>query len=307
MANQGFRPHDRIVTTALSEMFTSRITRVFLSTFADQAGFLLTLSVLAIAVVGTPSFGQVRAGNRPSFEVASIKPSKTNSAVTAGVGHGQGGGRNITVKMLIALAYRVREFQIAGGPGWIGSDRFDVEGKAEDPRADPDQLRLMLQSLLEDRFQLKLHRQNKEAPIFALVVSKDGPKITLVPDQTSPTVNGPAQPEAGPNRGAMRIGRGSLVGNAVTLSLFAQLLSQRLDRTVVDKTHLDGRFDIQLHWTPDVGEAALDPGGNPLPPADSAGPSIFTAIQDQLGLKLESTKGPVDLVIIDHVEKPSAN
>ena len=208
--------------------------------------------------------------------------------------------------MLIAAAYRVKEFQIGGGPRRIGSDRFDVEKKAENPRADPDQLRLMLQSLLEDRFQLELHRGNEQAPIYALVVAKDGPKINLAPDQTSPPVNGPAQQGAGPNRGAMRIGGGSLVGNAVTLSLFTRLLSQRLDRTVVDKTNLDGRFDIRLYWTPDVGEVALDPGGNPLPPANATGPSIFSAIQEQLRLRLESTTGPIDLIIIDHVEKPSA-
>jgi uncharacterized protein (TIGR03435 family) len=105
----------------------------------------------------------------------------------------------------------------------------------------------------------------------------------------------------------MRIGRGSLVGNAVMLSLFTRLLSQRLDRTVVDKTNLDGRFDIQLYWTPDVGEVALDPGRNSLPPVNSSGPSIFAAIQEQLGLILETTKGPVDLIIIDHVEQPSAD
>ena len=294
--------------TALSEMLASlRSMKVLLCGFADQAAFWLTLSFVAIAAIGAPSFGQSRSGLRPSFEVASIKPSKTNSGVTAGVGNGQGGGRNITLKGLIAAAYRVQEFQIVGGPRWIGSDRFDVEGKAENPRADPDQLRLMLQSLLEDRFQLKLHRENKQAPIYALVVAKDGPKIKLAPDQTSPPVNGPAEQGAGPNHGAMRIGGGSLVGNAVTLSLFIRLLSQRLDRTVVDKTNLDGRFDIRLYWTPDVGEVALDPGGNPLPPADATGPSIFTAIQEQLGLRLESTTGPVDLIIIDHVEKPSAN
>ena len=284
-----------------------RSMKVLLSGFADQAAFWLTLSVVAIAAIGAPSFGQSRSGLRPSFEVASIKPSKTNTGVTVGVGSGQGGGRNVTLKMLIAAAYRVQEFEIVGGPRWISSDRFDVEGKAEDPKADPDQLRLMLQSLLEDRFQLKLHRENKEAPIYALVVAKDGPKIKRAPDQASPPVSGPAQQGAGPIRGAIRIGGGSLVGNAVTLSLFTRLLSQRLDRTVVDKTNLDGRFDIRLYWTPDVGEVALDPGGNPLPPADATGPSIFTAIQEQLGLRLESTTGLVDLIIIDHVEKPSAN
>jgi uncharacterized protein (TIGR03435 family) len=109
---------------------------------------------MAIAAIQAPSFGQSRAGTRPSFEVASIKPGKTDRGVTAGVSNGQGGGRNMTLKMLIALAYRVhayrvQEFRIVGGLRWIGFDRFDVEGKAEDPRADPDQLRLMLQSLLE--------------------------------------------------------------------------------------------------------------------------------------------------------------
>ena len=110
-------------------------------------------------------------------------------------------------------------------------------------------------------------------------------------------MNGPAQPGAGPNRGAIRIGRGSLIGNAVMLSLFARLLSQRLDRPVIDRTHLNGRFDIQLNWTPDVGETSLDPGGNPLPPSDPSGPSLFTAIQEQLGHKLEPARAPVDLLI----------
>ena len=264
-------------------------------------------AAIAIVAIATASFGQAPAGKRASFAVASIKPDKTDRPVTLGVGNGQGGGRNVTLKMLIALAYQVQEFQISGGPGWIGSDRFDVEGKAEDPKADPSQLRLMLQSLLEDRFQLKLRSETREAPVYALVVANGGPKIKLVADQTTPTVNGPAQPGAGPNRGAMRIGRGSLVGNAVMLSLFARLLSQRLDRPVIDRTHLNGRFDIQLNWTPDVGETSLDPGGNPLPPSDSGGPSLFTAIQEQLGLKLERARAPVDLLIVERVEKPSAN
>ena len=91
------------------------------------------------------------------------------------------------------------------------------------------------------------------------------------------------------------------------LSLFARMLSQRLDRLVIDRTHLGGRFDIQLNWTPDVGETGLDPGGNPLPQADAGGPSLFTAIQEQLGLRLEPTKAAVELVIVERVEKPSAN
>jgi uncharacterized protein (TIGR03435 family) len=176
----------------------------------------------------------------------------------------------------------------------------------------------MLQSLFEDRFKLKVHRETKPSPVYALVLAKGGPKIKLSADQISPEVDGPAPPGAGPNRGAIRIGVGNLIGNAVTLSWFASMLSQRMDRLIVDKTNLPGRFDIRLQWTPSPGENPFDPGGNRLPTAvidmsgatvtlDSSGPSIFSAIQEQLGLKLESTKAPVDVLVIDHVEKPSEN
>jgi uncharacterized protein (TIGR03435 family) len=140
-------------------------------------------------------------------------------------------------------------------------------------------------------------------------VAKGGPKAKLSADQASSSdVNGPSPPgAAGPNHGAFHLGPGSMIGNAVTLALFTRFLSQRLDRIVIDKTNLAGRFDIQLKWTPDEGEAPFDPGGNPLPPADSSGPSIFTAIQEQLGLKLESARGPVEVLVIDHVEQPTAN
>jgi len=244
----------------------------------------------------------------PKFAVTSVKPNKTNCCVSGGVGNGGSLNRNLTLRMLIGTAYRVQEFQISGGPGWIASDRFDVEGKAEDPKADFDQLRLMLRSLLEDRFKLKLHRETTESPVYALVVGKDGPKIRSSADQTSPDVNGPSPPEAtGPNHGAFRFAPGSMIGNAVHLSLFTRFLSQRLDRLVIDKTKLTGRFDIQLQWTPDIGENPLDLGGNAIPPADPSRPSIFAAIQEQLGLRLEPTKAPVEVLVIDHVEKPSAN
>jgi uncharacterized protein (TIGR03435 family) len=122
--------------------------------------------------------------------------------------------------------------------------------------------------------------------------------MKLSADQISPEVSGPAPLGAGPNHGAITYGNGSLIGNAVTMALFTKMLSGSLDRTIVDKTNLTGRFDLQLQWTP----------GDLLPPAaDSSGISIFAAIQEQLGLKLESQKGPVEMFIIDSVEKPSAN
>jgi uncharacterized protein (TIGR03435 family) len=180
--------------------------------------------------------------------------------------------------------------------------------RKSNPNAGPDQVRLMLRSLLEDRFQLKLHREIRESSVYALEVGRGGLKMKPSADQTSADVSGPSPPGAGPNHGAIRIGAGSLIGNAVTMPLFTRMLSQRLDRTVVDKTNLAGRFDLQLQWTPDVGETPFSPGGDVLPPAvDSSGVSIFTAVQEQLGLKLESQKGPVEMFVIDSVEKPSGN
>lgn len=250
---------------------------------------------------------------RPEFAVTSVKPNHTGCCTSGGVGNGGGGGKNVTLKELIAFTYRIQQFQISGGPGWVGSDRFDVEGRAEDSKTDFDQLRLMLRSLLEDRFQLKVHRETKESPAYALVVGKGGPKIKLSSDQASGDVNGPAPPGAGPNRGVIRIGVGNLVGNAVTLSRFATMLSPRLDRLVIEKTNLAGRFDIRLQWTPSPAESLfevpteiIDMNGVAVGP-DPSGPSIFSAIQEQLGLRLESTRAPIDLLVIDHAEKPSEN
>ena len=210
----------------------------------NTAGMLAGAGALVMAVLNPPEIrAQSQTTGRLEFEVASIKPTKANGPVSAGVGNGGVRERNVTLKMLIALAYRLQEFQISGRSAWIGSDRFDVDAKASDPTADPDQLRLMLRSLLEDRFKLKLHRETKESSVYALIAGKDGPKIKLSADQTR-EINGPALPGAGPNRGAMRIGAGSLIGNAVTLSLFTRILSQRLDRAIIDKTNLTGRFDI---------------------------------------------------------------
>jgi uncharacterized protein (TIGR03435 family) len=242
------------------------------------------------------------------FEVASIKPDKSDIPPMFGVGNGGASERNVTLKTLIGLAWRVQEFEIFGGPAWIGSDRFDVEAKAADPKADPNQLRLMLRSLLEDRFQLTLHRETRESAVYALTIGRGGPTIKLSHDQSADVVNGPAAPGAGPNHGAIRIGAGSLVGNAVTMALFTRTLSQRLDRVVIDRTNLSGRFDIRLQWTPGPGEVRYDPGGNLLPPVTYlSGPSIFSAIQEQLGFKLESAKAPVEVLIIDRAERPSAN
>ena len=182
-----------------------------------RLGVALAISAVLVGQTRRPR-GRNSRSHRSSRTIPDV-------ALPGGVGNGGGGGKNVTLKELIAFTYRIQQFQISGGPRWIGSDRFDVEGKAEDPKADFDQLRLMLRSLFEDRFKLKVHRETKESPAYALVVGKGGPKIKLSRDQSPENVDGPAPPGAGPNHGAIRIGVGNLVGNAVTLSWFASMLS----------------------------------------------------------------------------------
>ena len=225
-----------------------------------------------------------------------------------------------TLKMLLTLAYTVREFQISGGPKWIDSDRFDINARAEhsagsDPSSEPsgppppmtdaerktmqEQMAQRLQALFADRFQLVVHHETKEQQVYALVVGKNGSKLQL-------------SQGANARQGMMRMGRGSVEGQGVALDVLVQAISRQLGRPVIDRTGLMGRYDIKLQWTPDPGQNATPLGGGPLPgaeppPTDPNGPSIFAALQEQLGLRLESEKAPVDLIVIDRVEKPSEN
>lgn len=254
-----------------------------------------------------------------TFEVASIKPSPPDEQHFM-IQFQPGGGlraTGVTLKMLITQAYDVREFQVSGGPGWINTERYDIVARPEhnadsdlppeDPRKMSDeqrktlgeQLRARLVALLADRFRLKVHRETQQAPAYALVVGKNGPKLK--------------QAEAGSEaRGRMRMGRGELNGDGVKLEFLAQVLANQLGRPVVDKTGLTGNYDIKLAWTPDPGQPAPPPLGpppglEPSPVPDPSGPSIFTAIEEQLGLRLESQKGPIETIVIDSVEKPSEN
>jgi uncharacterized protein (TIGR03435 family) len=239
---------------------------------------------------------------RPEFAVVSIKPNHADCCTGSGIGRGGSHGTHVTLQGLIELAYRVPPFQVSGGPGWVRSDRFDVECKADDPKTDNDHLRLMLQSMLEERFGLKIHREMKESSVYELVTSKNGPKVKSSPDQSSQDDASPPKPGGGPNHGGFLVGKGILIGNAVRMAQFATVISPQLERMVVDKTKLAGRFDIELRWLPDAREIGQDTtqGSPDLP-------SIFTAVQEQLGLKLESAKGRVEMIVIDRAEKPSAN
>lgn len=258
-----------------------------------------------------------------SFEVASIKPSE-------GDGHmvriqTSPGGRytasGVNLRMLIQQAYDVKDFQISGGPAWISSTPFDIVAKAENPDVNREQVKLMLQSLLAERFHLKFHRETRELPVYALVVGKNGHKLHLSEIQPntdgtpakSPGAGDPAAPggagSAKPAGAMMRMGRGQLDAQMTPIAALANMLAQQLGRPVIDKTDLKGSYDFKLEWTPDETAHRLIGGGgaDAPPPADSSGPSVFTAVQEQLGLRLESQKGPVEILVIDSVEKPSGN
>jgi bla regulator protein blaR1 len=270
----------------------------------------------------------------PSFEVASIKPNKSGDrGMFFQIPHG---GRfravNVGVKMLIGYAYNIRDFQISGGPGWLNSEKYDIEAKTEGAASDDpmklseeqrkhqeDQLRLMVQSLLADRFKLTIRQETKELPVYALAIAKNGPKLQAAKEiPASPAPSTPQGPKGAPLKGrGMMMRPGQLTGQSAPVSFLAQALSQQLGRTVIDKTGLAGIYDFTLEWAPDERQPQMfkgagdgEPGRAPTesaPPPDSSGPSIFTAVQEQLGLKLESQKGPVEILVIDQVDRPTEN
>lgn len=250
-----------------------------------------------------------------SFEAASIKPSEPGGRgiqVMMAPG-GRITTKNVNVRFLLQQAYGVRDFQITGGPGWMGSERYDIVAKAEgDEDVTPEQVRVMMQSLLADRFKLKLHRETKEMPVYALVVGKNGPKLKETSDEELPPIPAGEGPGRGGARGGnmqIRMGRGLINGMGMTTEILATQLANQLGRTVIDKTNLTGRYTVKLEWTPEQGQGVAivqrEGGGDAPPPSD--GPTIFTALQEQLGLKLESQKGPVAIIVIDSIEKPSEN
>ncbi len=281
---------------------------------------------VSLMILGLSYAPQGRA-QKPAFEVASIKPnhSGTGNVMLRIEPGGRLSASNVTLKILLQTAYGVKDSQISGAPGWFDSDHFDVEAKPEDapaagqPKLGRDdreeQMKLMLQTLLADRFKLTLHHDTKELPLYALVVAKNGPKFhaaAVAPGDSAPPPPGPSgAPPGAPamRHGIMMNGRGELTMTGATLERFADILSRQVGRLVVDKTGLKGEYDFTLKWTPDEGQGTMrgGPPGVAAPPPEASGPTIFTALQEQLGLKLETQKGPVDTIVIDHVERPSEN
>jgi uncharacterized protein (TIGR03435 family) len=275
--------------------------------------FIATATAI-VSLHAAPQEGQ------PAFEVASIKRDVSGQP---GPQYRMFPGFTVqraTLKDLVVMAYLVHDFQVSGGPGWINSDRYNIEAKAEAPPAFNTEYRTLqlrrLQTLLQDRFKLALHRETKELPVYELTVAKGGPKLpppsclqrdpgdlfTIAPGKTMMDYCGFG---GFPGRGRYQASSGSMAE-------FAGALGLPLGRTVVDKTGITGRFRMELTFAPDTSTIPFPDAGGPGRPADAApptdlGPDIFTAIQEQLGLKLESGKGPVEVLVVDHVEKPSEN
>jgi uncharacterized protein (TIGR03435 family) len=239
-------------------------------------------------------FAQQAAGP-PAFEVASIKPSLEPPGSVVGIFESKGriSAKNVTLKRCVRGAYDVLEPQIIGGPKWVDQDRYYIEAKATVPAGDHE-LMLMLQTLLADRFKLVLHREQRTIPGYRLVLGKGGLR---------------AQASA-PDRGSVgHSQRGRIEAEGCTMAQLALKLAEVLQQPVLDATGVAGRFDLKLEWTPDDMQAkapsADERAGNA--PEAGAGPSVFAALQEQLGLKLELGKIPAQVLVIDSAEKPSEN
>jgi uncharacterized protein (TIGR03435 family) len=271
----GSRLVDRIeVLLAHGRVFSPVVSR---GRVAVSAVALLLCMIAGAAAPRLLAFAQ----ERPTFEAATIKPSDPDhvGAQMFSPGPGRFTAMTATLKDLVAWANGVRRFQVSGGPGWFDSDHYDISAKA-DGAPNFTILRPMLRTLLEDRFRLGLHRETRELPVYELVVGKSGPKMRQVD-------------VAGLGVGT---GRGRLSGKGTDIATFAQGLSDQVDRVVVNRTGLAGFYEFTLTWAADD-----------APAGDEPGPSLFAALYEQLGLKLEPAKGPVEVLVIDHVEKPDAN
>jgi uncharacterized protein (TIGR03435 family) len=270
----------------------------------NKPNFSRTLAPIVAALFAVVIFcvhAPAQAAAAPqTFDVASIHINNTETDghhhIISDPGESHFRTINLALRELIQFAYDMPDSQILGGPTWLDSIMFDIDAKS-DPAVDAElhalpteqarhQKQLMVQALLADRFQLKVHQETRQLPVYALVVAKDGPRFK--PSQINGTTIDASR------------ARLHIAGSDDTVGVLTRELAQVLGRVVVNQTGLSGRYDLTLRWTPD--DAATLASPSPDVP-----PDIFTAIQEQLGLKLESTKGPVPVLVIDSAEKPSPN
>lgn len=230
----------------------------------------------------------------PAFEAASVKAS-SGEQVRMRREPGRLAITNFSLRAMVRYAYDVQQIQISGGPAWVDSDRWDIVATAGREISE-DERRRMLQTLLNERFKMTIRRESKELPVYALVVAKGGSKLTP---------SGVAEPE----RVEMNVsgaGLHQMRGQSVSLSTIAKVLTVPAGRIVIDRTGIDGSFDYKLEWVPDPANMPMINGVKP-DGSKLDGASIFTAVQEQLGLKLEATKGPVETLVIERAEKATEN
>jgi uncharacterized protein (TIGR03435 family) len=224
----------------------------------------------------------------PAFEVASVKSNRSGEGGSSIRGStGRITMVNVPLRKVTLWAYGIpddREYALSG-PDWLSADRFDIQATFP-ADATPAQVREMTQRLLADRFKMALHKETRQQTVYALVAAKNGPKLHAVTAGQAGTSSGPGQLQA----------------TKITMHKLADLLSRMMGRQVVDATGLDGVFDFTLRWSPDESQKTPPPDDG-APPVASSGPSLFSALQEQLGLKLESRKEPVEILVVDHVER----
>ena len=263
---------------------------------------LVTLAPAVRAQTQAPSATSIQP---PSFDVISVKPNKTSLGVhgliiTEFTADGFR-GTNVPVHTLLLQAYGLHEGESFGEPAWANSEVFDIEAKVAGPdvaafsKLDSDQLQAMLRQILAERFGLVAHRETRELPVYAMSVAKGGPKLKEF-------VFDPAVPASARRGGGVQMSMGMIAAHECTIPYFLSMLSRQLGRTVIDRTGLTGNYDFTLRWSPDNSATSASEGAQ----ADTL-PSIFTAVQEQLGLKLESTKAPASVLVVDHLERPSQN
>ena len=271
---------------------------------------LRSVALFGIAgiVVAAASHLTAPQSKRPEFEVASMKPNASGDhRVVTQYARGRLIVTGATLKDLMRAAYQLSDSQIIGGPSWMSSNRWDVQAKAEET-ASQKQINEMLQRLLVERFQLKSHKETITGPVYDLVIVKSGPRFS----ETKPDSRNSGHDSQGSQARTSHGAGGHTVGKSMTMAQLAEMLAGFVGRPVIDKTGLRGQYDIALSWTPDPGQtAALADHTSPrraeteATPSDPNAPSLFTAIQEQLGLKMQSAKGRVEVLAVDGAQKPN--
>lgn len=274
----------------------------------------LYLFMLLGVMGGAYAVAQDSAASVPSYDAVSIKPNKAGDNRMM-IRHGQTdyAGTNITLKQLLRYAYDLTtDDQISGLPGWAESDHWDIVAKMDAetvaaqkkmPEEESNlQRRAMMQKMLADRFKLTTHHEQKEWTVYNLVIAKGGSKLTEIAPE-APAGDGPLPKDGKMHGGMSWMETGKLTAQGVPVASLGSFLAQTLHKQVIDKTGLTGKYDMTLQWTPDD----MPTGSHEATGVDTNAPSIYTALQEQLGLRLDTVKGPVDTIVVDHVEVASEN